>query len=65
MIRLLTSIAGTPMYHAGDIVAVSPAIESAWVAAGIAERVGDQVEQAVTVGATETAMRRRKGRGRA
>lgn len=64
MIRLLTAIAGTPTFQAGDVVAMSPAIEAAWVAEGIAERVGESIEHAVTVGATETAMRR-KGRRRA
>jgi hypothetical protein len=65
MIRLLTSIAGNPTHQTGDILTMSPALEAAWIAHGYAERVGDEVEQAVTVGATETAMRRRKGRGRA
>lgn len=64
MIRLLTAIAGTPHFDAGDVVTMSPAIEAAWVAEGIAERVGDAIEVAVTPGATETAMRQRKGRRR-
>lgn len=64
MIRLLTAIAGTPTFQAGDVVEMSPAIEAAWVADGLAERVGDEIEMAVTAGAPETAMRHRKGRRR-
>jgi hypothetical protein len=62
MIRLLTSIAGAPAHHAGDIVTLSPELETAWVSHGYAERVGDQVEHAVTGAAPEIAMRQRKGR---
>jgi hypothetical protein len=64
MIRLLTSIAGTPTHHAGDVVTLAPQTEAAWVEAGLAEVVRDPIERAV-VTPPENAMRHGKGRHRA
>jgi hypothetical protein len=62
MIRLLTSIAGTPQYLVGETVTLTPEIEAAWVAAGLAEPVSGHPETAM-VSPVEQAMRPRK-RGR-
>jgi hypothetical protein len=64
MIRLLTSIAGTPQHHAGDVVTLAPETEAAWIDAGLAEVVRDQIERAV-IAPPENAMRHGKGRRRA
>jgi hypothetical protein len=64
-VRLLTAIAGTPSYAAGDVVELQDALALIWTSAGIAERVDASVcdvETAVVAVPVETATQGRRRR---
>lgn len=71
-VRIICSIAGTPMYQHGDIVDLPPEVSAAWIRAGLALPLVSEApqrhiapERATAEPEAETAVTQlRKGRGR-
>lgn len=60
MIRMITSIAGTPSFEVGEVVVLDSAIERAWISAGYAEAYdGERPIETASVAAPERAIKRR------
>ena len=57
-VRLRSQVLGSPGGEAGEVVRLLPSIARAWLAAGLAEDVADDLETAA-VAAPEAAMVRR------